>query len=378
MTHLSKQTLDPWFRLTQVQGIGNYLFKRLIDRFASPEAVFAATDTELATVEGMGPGRIRLIRHARLPDDFHRIVDHCRSADIHILHQKSEAYPALLLTLPDPPPLLYVKGDLDHQLPAVSIVGSRNATPYGKRAAYRLGTDLARNGISVVSGMARGIDTAAHMGALDAGGHTVGVLGCGVDRIYPPENRGLFDRITRPRNGIETASGALISEFPLGTEPEAHHFPLRNRIICGMTHGTVVVEAARRSGSLITARLAAEQGREVFAVPGSIGSATSSGTHGLLKQGAKLVEHVDDILEELTHVIGMPPGLSAVPETPRPDFSPDEQRVWDALSPYPAPIDHLIRATGFDPGKLTGLLLAMELAGHVIAVPGKQYYRNEA
>ncbi len=246
-------------------------------------------------------------------------------------------YPALLLEIPDPPPYLYVYGCISSTQQNISIVGSRNATQYGLETTQRLGRDLASLGLTIVSGMARGIDTAAHEGALMAHGKTIAVLGSGFDKIYPRENEKLFHRIAE--------TGAVISEFPLNAEPEAHHFPMRNRVISGLSLGTVVVEATLRSGSLITARLAAEQNREVFAVPGSVNSFKSTGTHTLIKQGAKLVEQAGDIMDEISQWID-----PSVPEdsslldgntVPKPALSPVETSVLHALDHYPLLIDDL-------------------------------------
>jgi DNA processing protein len=251
----------------------------------------------------------------------------------------------------------------------VAVVGSRNATDYGMSTTRRLCADLAVSGITVVSGMARGIDTAAHEGALDGGGQTIAVLGSGLARVYPPENRALFRRIGR--------QGAVVSEFGMLTGPDAHNFPRRNRIISGMSLGTVVVEASRRSGSLITAALAAEQNREVFAVPGSIRSFKSTGTHTLIKQGAKLVEHAQDIIEELEALLGtLPPApdQSGSAGCPGPaGLSAAETRVMGALGPYPLHIDDLARKLSMAPGALAGILLQLEVKGRVLQSAGKLF-----
>ena len=214
----------------------------------------------------------------------------------------AEDYPKVLLEIPDPPPYLYVKGELRGSETAVAVVGSRRASTYGMLTTTRLATELAAHGVTVVSGMARGVDTAAHRGALSGGGRTIGVLGCGIDVVYPPENRKLFEEMAE--------KGALVSEFPLGTLPLAENFPRRNRIISGMSRGVLVVEAMENSGSLITAQFALDQGREVFAIPGNINTSSSRGANRLIKQGAKLVESVDDILEELPQ---MSAGSAAIP-----------------------------------------------------------------
>jgi len=246
------------------------------------------------------------------------------------------------------------------------VVGSRNATGYGITTTKNLCANLTLLDITIVSGMARGIDTAAHEGALAAKGKTIAVLGSGLERVYPAENVKLFHRISE--------NGAVVSEFSLMTEPEAHNFPIRNRIISGMSLGTVVVEATKKSGSLITARLAAEQNREVFAVPGSVQSFKSIGTHTLIKQGAKLVEHAQDIVEELAPFfqINARPAINIQDQAGKKSASltADEARVYDALEPYPVHIDDLVRKISMEPGKLSSVLLKLELKGMVQQSPG--------
>jgi DNA processing protein len=282
-------------------------------------------------------------------------------------------YPPLLREIPDPPPFLYVSGDLQGCERCVAVVGSRNATAYGLATARQICTELALLKFTVVSGMALGIDTAAHEGALSVRGKTVAVLGSGLNQVYPAENRKLAERIA--------ATGAVISEFALDSGPEAHHFPVRNRIISGMCCGTVVVEATRHSGSLITARLAAEQNREVFAVPGSVQSFKSMGTHTLIKQGAKLVENAQDIVCELGQFLSAPGdsgrrGPASRIEV-RQALTAEESRVLRALGPYPLHIDELVRQLTMDAGKLSGILLQLELKGVVQQLPGKLFQAAE-
>jgi DNA processing protein len=318
-------------------------------------------------IEGLKRTTAQAIQQYRTPDRLKREVDQVLRKKYRIITFNDPEYPELLRQVPDPPPYLYVYGKLDTVNHPVAVVGSRNATTYGLETTQRLCRDLTTLGLSIVSGMARGIDTAAHQGALQGRGLTVAVLGSGLERIYPAENRKLFHRIAE--------NGAVISEFTLQAEPDPHHFPQRNRIISGMSLGTVVVEASLKSGSLITARLAAEQNREVFAVPGSIQSFKSTGAHTLIKQGAKLVEHAQDILEEL------PPGLEKLLSTHKAQhqdkpveetqLSPDETKIIQMLEPYPVHIDHLVRQGGIDAGKLSGLLLQLELKGLITQRPGK-------
>ena len=364
------ENLRPWFALKAVPGIGNLRMKRLLDMFQTPERVLAASIKELAQTEGISRRLARAVhQHRRLPsrveDDLNRVIQTgCR-----IVTLADADYPSLLLQIPDPPPFLYVHGDLSATPKNIAVVGSRNATGYGLSIARKLCADLSTLGLTIVSGMARGIDTAAHHGALDAKGKTVAVLGSGLENIYPVENKALFHQIA--------ASGAVISEFPLTAPPEGHNFPIRNRIISGMSLGTVVVEAGKKSGSLITARMAAEQNREVFAVPGSISSYKSTGTHSLIKQGAKLVEHAQDIIEELTMLLQ---GYAAREKTDLealkdrlPPLTEDESQVLTALGPYPVHIDELARQITLDVGKLAATLLQLELKGVVTQTPGKMF-----
>ncbi len=279
----------------------------------------------------------------------------------HLVTWGSDDYPELLSQVPGPPLALYVNGDVDAlHLPALAIVGSRNPTQGGRRNAHDFARHLASGGLAIASGMAQGIDAAAHEGALEAGGKTVACLGTGIDRVYPPANRALAHTIAE--------RGALVSEYPLGSPPEKWHFPERNRLISGLSLGTLVVEAARRSGSLITARLSAEQGREVFALPGSIHNALSRGCHKLIRQGAKLVETADDILTELGHLAGhlRPSADDAEYETLRKFLSHD-----------PVGIDELGKQSGLTIDQLSSMLLILELHGEVESFPGGRYAKKE-
>lgn len=343
--------------------------KRLIDRFKSPGSIFRASDEDLLRVEGVNRRHVRAIRSHKMPAGVEAELELIQHKGYRIVVLTDAEYPRLLRQIPDPPPFLYVRGRLTNDPLNIAVVGSRNATRYGLNTTQSLSASLASLGATIVSGMARGIDTAAHRGALSAGGKTIAVLGSGLERVYPAENKPLFDKIAE--------SGAVVSEFSLNTQPESHNFPIRNRVISGMCLGTVVVEASRKSGSLITARLAAEQNREVFAVPGSIQSFKSSGTHTLIKQGAKLVEHARDVLEELAPMVQLErPAESASREPADADrvaLSADEHCVLDALGAYPTHIDELARSLSFDSGRLSGILLQLELKGLVEQLPGKWF-----
>lgn len=359
-----------WFFLKSVPGVGHLLCKRLIDRFKSPQKVIQASDQELLEVNGLTRRHVAAIKNHKLPDDVDAELSLIENKDYRIVTLADPDYPGLLRQIPDPPPLLYVYGRLEGSSANLAVVGSRNATGYGLTTTNRLCESLAAYKMTIVSGMARGIDTAAHEGALAGGGRTIAVLGSGLERIYPAENRKLFHRIAE--------NGAVVSEFPLKAKPEAHHFPIRNRVISGMSLGTVVVEATRKSGSLITARLAAEQNREVFAVPGSVQSFKSTGTHTLIKQGAKLVEHAQDIVEELTALVQFnmqdpqPPGNDSAAANSA-SLSEDEASVLHALEPYPLHVDNLARKITMAPGKLLSILLVLELRGMVEQSPGKLF-----
>lgn len=364
------EALLPWFLLKSVPGIGNHLFKRLIDHFGSPERALQAAEQDLQVIEGMNRPLVRRMKTHRIQPSVRQDMALAAQKGVRIVTMNDPDYPALLLQIPDPPPFLYARGTLESQCKTVAVVGSRIATRYGLSMAARLSAELAACGVTVVSGMARGIDTAAHEGALQSGGRTVAVLGSGLEEVYPAENRKLFQSIVR--------NGAVLSEFPMLTKPEPHNFPIRNRIISGMSYGTVIVEASKKSGSLITARLAAEQNREVFAVPGSVQSFKSIGTHTLIKQGAKLVENAQDVLEEIAGPLfeGRRPAdhYPSIKKEP-PALTTEEAIVCGALEPYPVHIDDLGRKLSMAPGKLASILLQLELNGFVEQSPGNFFAR---
>lgn len=366
--------LRPWLALKSVPGVGNLLFRRLVNQFGSPEKVFEAEPSALGHVQGITPRLANGLSRYTLPDAVSAAIDReletAAQNGWDLVPLTHPDYPALLRQIPDPPPVLYVYGTLPENTLRIAVVGSRHASGYGVSATRKLVSDLALQKVVIVSGMARGIDTVAHQAAMAAGAMTVAVLGTGLDCVYPKENERLFHQIAD--------HGAVITEFSIGTRPDPHHFPVRNRIISGMCHGTVVVEAAGQSGSLITARLAAEQGREVFAVPGSIYSPKSAGTHNLIRQGAKLVIHAGDVIEEFSHVRPFAEKPDEKPDEkphplPLPSFSPDEARLMDRLETEPVHIDDLVRALELPAGRLSGLLLRLELSGLVVQVPGKRF-----
>jgi DNA processing protein len=351
-----------WFFLRSVPLVGNVTFRRLLERFGSPEAVFRASRDELARVKGVSAAVAAAIHSHDGRPAAERECLAVRREGVRIVTLLDRDYPKPLLEIPDPPPYLYVKGSLEGIDPAVAVVGSRRASSYGILTTSRLAGELASRGVTVVSGMARGVDAAAHRAALEAGGNTIGVLGCGIDLVYPTENRELFREMAD--------KGALVSEFPLGTLPLAENFPRRNRLISGISRGVLVVEAAENSGSLITAQLALDQGRDVFAVPGNINFSSSRGTNRLIKQGAKLVEGVEDILEELPQR-RQPTGDA--PEPPGFSLSPREASIYSLLADGPLHIDELGVRSELTPGEVSAMLLNLELKGAVIQLPGKHF-----
>ncbi len=368
---MNSASLRPWLVLRAVRGLGDATLCGLVQAFGTPEAVLNASVAALREVGGLSAFQAEMVRRNPDPERQQDIDRELRQVDElrpSVLTYLDEAYPPRLRAIPDPPPFLYVSGwvtDSDHQ--AVAIVGARNATQAGRLLTEQLSRELASMGFTIVSGLARGVDAAAHRGALAAGGRTLAVLGCGLDRTYPAEHRAL-------RRQIED-HGAIVSELPLGAYPHAYHFPRRNRIISGMALGVLVTEAAARSGSLITARLAAEQGREVFAVPGPVRLEQSRGPHGLIKQGAKLVETVQDIVEELLPQLdrATQERLTQQPPSPspaRPPLKEEEVVVYKLLSDQPTPIDELIIKSGLPAGAVTSVLLSMELKGLARRLPG--------
>lgn len=357
-------SLAAWLRLTLVPGIGGETQRRLLAAFGGAEEVFAAGRSAIAGVIGT-PATARL-----LDTDVGAAVDAAltwaAASDRRVVVLGDADYPQSLLAIADPPSLLYVRGRAELlATPSLAIVGSRNATPAGAQTARQFAAALAEAGLAIVSGLALGIDGAAHRGALDAGGDTIAVIGTGIDRIYPAQHETLAREIA--------ARGAIVSEFPLASPPLPGNFPRRNRLIAGLARGVLVVEAALGSGSLITARLAAEQGREVFAIPGSIHSPQARGCHQLLRDGAKLVETATDVIEELRwSAIARPaPAAAASP----PAHSADAQRVLAALGHDPCAIDELAHRSGLTAAELSVILLRLELDGELASLPGGRYQR---
>ena len=362
----SVDALAAWLRLTLIPGIGGETQRSLLKAFGLPEAVFAASHSALAGVIG-SPLAERIHNHDANAT-IAPTLDWAAQAGNGIVTLADPDYPQALLDSADPPVLLYLKGrrDLLNQ-PMLAMVGSRNATAQGERDATAFARSLGEAGLTIVSGLALGIDAAAHRGALATAASTVAIIGTGADRLYPARNADLAREIAE--------RGAILSEFPLGTPALANNFPRRNRIIAGMAKGCLVVEAAPRSGSLITARLSAEAGRDVFAIPGSIHSPQARGCHQLIRQGAKLVETSQDVLEELgwTSQSSHQQKVGAGGTANRPDS--DEERVLTALGNSPCDLDTLSQRSGLTAAGLLAILLPMELGGRLAQLPGGLYQR---
>jgi DNA processing protein len=373
---MNREELAGWLRLALTYEINNAAGRRLLAAFGLPTAIFAQSRAALESVVGPEGAKHLLEEPAgfgeKLEATWQWLGDAEANAPRNVLTLGDARYPAGVLQLSDPPLMLYSIGQVPATWPdAIAIVGSRNPTAQGLTNAREFGASFARAGLTVVSGMALGIDGAAHEGALDAAAAgmlaTVAVIGTGIDRVYPSRHRDLAHRIA--------ANGIILSEYPIGTPPLAQNFPKRNRLIAALTHGTVVVEAALQSGSLITAKLAAEQGKEVFAIPGSIHSPQARGCHALLKEGAKLVETAQDVLEELPQLArNAQPPRRANAETTTTQAEGDT--LLDALGFDPASLDALIARTGIAAPQLQARLLELELAGDVARLPGGLFQRT--
>ncbi len=372
---MNRTSLESWLWLRAIEGVGDATLLKLVQRWNAPEAVCGASIDEL--IEGGCSRQLAVAIRKGPGSEARRSIDReCTAIERHrfqVFSVLDRAYPARLNMIPDPPPLLYVAGTLtDQDALAVAMVGARKASPSGRALTEELSHDLAVAGITVVSGLARGVDAAAHRGALTANGRTIAVLGCGIDRTYPPEHH-------RLRAQIEE-HGAVLSELPMGAPPHSHHFPRRNRIISGLCLGVIVTEAAMNSGSLITAKLAAEQGREVFAVPGYVKDETSRGTNGLLKDGAALIEQAQDVLDVLMPQLD--PELQAKLRATAPmnktadHFGKDEALVYDALSYVPCTVNVVIEQTRLSAPAVMAALLSLELQQRVRQLPGQRYLRT--
>ena len=374
------ESLPFWMALTRVEGLGVRGCHKLIEHFGSPQAAYMASLTELESC-GLPARAAQAIFAQEGLKDAEKDLQEVSKADCELITFDSEEYPPLLKQVPDAPLLLYVRGEVKVLSQyAVAIVGTRRPSAYGSSVAHRLAHDLAQRQLVVVSGLARGIDSAAHRGALEAQGKSVAVLGSGIDVVYPRENKRLAEEVVK--------CGAMISEFPPGTGPTPENFPIRNRIISGLSLGVVVVEAAEYSGSLITARLALEQNREVFAVPGNITSAQSFGPNHLIKQGAKLVDQWMDVVEEFPAEVRMqllPPAEASEGEPITAQsaslfeaaLAPDQKAVWEVLRADQALfVDDIAGAAKVPHPRVLAALLEMEMSGLIRQLPGKNFIRK--
>jgi DNA processing protein len=373
--------IEKWLKLIRADNVGSTTFAKLTKHFGSVDRALGASAGELAGINGIGFKTAEQIAKTRNKFDAKSELELAEKLGVWIVNLADERYPPLLRRIYDPPPVLYIKGSLtgaDNL--GIAIVGSRRCSLYGQEQSSRFAHLLSSAGFTILSGMARGIDTAAHQGALSAGGRTIAVQGCGLANVFPPENRKLFELIAE--------SGACISELPLRYEPMSENFPPRNRIIAGLSLGTIVVEAGLRSGALITARAGLESNREVMAVPGKIDSPLSKGAHRLIKQGARLIESVEDVMEALGYIgEQLQPHVSAAAvkasesvETPLFDvsqlnLSDYEKTIYDCLSKEPLHIDQIIAETDLAPGSINASLISLRLKGLIKQLPGSLFTR---
>ncbi|GAC1703207.1 MAG: DNA-processing protein DprA [Candidatus Acidiferrum sp.] len=364
-----------WLALALTPGLACRLSARLLRKFGSPAAIFRASLTDLEACNLPVQAAQAVIQKQSFARAEKELAAVSRTANCRLLNWTEPEYPQTLLQIYDPPVLLYVRGDTQIlNLPSISIVGTRRPTLYGSQMAERLGRDLAARGLVIVSGMARGIDAIGHQGAMVAKGRAIGVLGTGIDVCYPKENKKLYEKVLE--------RGAIISEFPLGTHPAPENFPVRNRIVAGMPLGVIVVEGAQYSGSLITARLAMEFGREVFGVPGNVTQPVSFAPNELIKQGAKLVTNADDVIEELPTPVRAMLVKAEQPEADQRNLllaeslKPSEKTLFTLLSADdPIPVDDLVERSGLNSSEVLATLFDLEMRGIVRQSPGKQFSR---
>ena len=355
-----------WIALRLVRGVGNVTYRQLLDRFASPREILRTVPARL-TEAGISARIAQAIAAFDQWQEVEAELEQLARLNARLVTQTDAEYPERLRQIHDPPPFLYIRGHVEPQdTLAIAIVGARTASTYGRKMARELAQELAGCGVCVVSGLARGIDSEAHQASLETGGRTIAVLGSGLDVVYPREHIALAEQIA--------ASGAVVSEFSLGSQPEAGNFPYRNRVISGISLGTVVVEATEKSGSLITAQCALDQNREVFAVPGPVTASRSRGPHRLIKAGAKLVESIDDILSEIAPALARTDRAekneTSVPVVP---LEPDEEMVVQLFPEEAVQVDTLITGSGLEPARVLEVLLGLELKGVVTQLPGMYF-----
>ncbi len=374
--------IEKWLKLIRAKNVGATTFARLLDYFGSIDKALGASVSELTHVEGIGTKTAEQIAATRENFDVKAELKLADKIDVWIINFNDPRYPPVLKRIYDPPPVLFIKGTLEKaDNLCVAIVGSRRCSLYGSEQASRFAHMLSSAGVTICSGMARGIDTAAHHGALKAKGRTIAVQGCGLANIFPPENKKLFKQITK--------SGACISELPLRYEPISENFPPRNRIIAGLALGTIIIEAAGRSGALITADMAMENGREVMAIPGKIDSPLSRGPNTLIKQGARLIENIDDVMEALNHIghqiknhVNVAATQAAeVINAPLFDvsmlnLSDAEREIYDCLSSEPVHLEQLIAEADLAPGPINAALISLRLKGLIKQLPGNLFLKK--
>ncbi|HMK60580.1 MAG TPA: DNA-processing protein DprA [Dissulfurispiraceae bacterium] len=368
------ESLKFWLALSSIREIGPITIKKLLAKFHTPRNIMAASKKELMQVSDVKESRAQAIREFNAWHQVEQEIDKIAGLGIRVVTLEDTDYPVALRQIDDSPALFYIKGQMrEEDSFAIGIVGSRNMTPYGRKVADIFSSELALKGFTIVSGMAKGIDSSAHKGALRVKGRSIAVLGCGVDKPYPPENSGLLEELSQ--------CGAVISEFPLGTAPLRENFPRRNRLISGLSLGVLIVEAAAGSGSLITANYALEQGKDIFAVPGNITSMNSIGTNDIIKKGAKLVQKVDDIIVELAPLLkGMmnkseqKTNTELLTNLNALEINDEERAICSVLGSETRHIDIISRETGIAAQKTSAHLLALELRGIVRQTEGKRYY----
>ncbi|MDD5261603.1 MAG: DNA-processing protein DprA [Methylacidiphilales bacterium] len=356
--------------LNSLRLIGPVRVRRLLDAFGSVENVFSQSTRALASVDGIGKAAAESIKNWENVFNPEEELNRAGELGVQVIDREDPAYPAQLLEIYDPPLVLYYKGDLEAaKRRGVAVVGARHTSHYGLETAKKLAYQIAYAGLTINSGLARGIDTAAHQAALAAKGRTIAVLGCSLDLMYPPENRALAEAIVEK-------GGLLLSEFPFGTPPDKQTFPMRNRVVSGLSGGVLVVEAGESSGALITARMALDQGRLVFAVPGRIDNPQAKGCHRLIKDGAKLVEGVEDVLAEFEFLF--PKNALAEPRKAAPaDLSSEEKQLFELLTTEEVHLDELIRKCGLPSSTVSSTLLRLEMRKLVRQLPGKYFIKTD-
>lgn len=366
---LSVSEASDWLALWRVKGVGARTYLSLLETFNTPQGVFSSTLDNLkkAGLSAAVAGQIKNFDHDEVAKDLKWL----ERSDCHLMCWKDDDYPLLLREIPDPPPILFIRGDrsLLGSL-QIAIVGTRSPSPMGLKTSKAFAKSFVRFGLTVTSGLALGIDQAAHHGALDGNGATIAVAATGLDRVYPARHKSLAEEIIK--------TGAIVSEFPIGTQPKPGYFPRRNRIISGLSLGVLVVEAAIKSGTLVTAKHAMEQGREVFAIPGSIHSPLSKGCHHLIRQGAKLIETADDVLEDLGNLslVAINDGqTNERVESPEPSVGAEYAVLLEKIAYDPTSVDNLISETEFTAEEISSMLLVLELQGLVSSAPGGLFYR---